>query len=89
MNDLGKLERVTIKFPIPIMAEEIDEHLINYLRNNIPCDILYGLLRGKKNGFYFKGNIRRPPNSCIRMPDLRFVINGNYHFGPELPIFFL
>ncbi len=88
MGDLDKLlEKVTIEFPTPIMAEEIDGDLINYLRKEIPCEILYGLIRGEKESISFKGNITRSLNSYITIPNLSFAING-YHFGSELPIFF-
>lgn len=81
----NELERI-IEFPTPITAEEIDDGLINYLRNKIPCDISYGLIREKKSAS-FKGNIRRPFDSRIIIPNLRFEISGDY-FSPELPIFF-
>ncbi len=87
MNGLNEsLERVAIEFPIPIMAEEIDLKLINYLRDKIPCNISYGLIQKEKK-IFFRGNIRRSIDSHT-MENLTFVITGDYHFGPKLPIFF-
>ncbi len=42
MNDLEELlERVIIDFHIPITADEIEQSLFNYLREEILCDISY------------------------------------------------
>ncbi len=42
MNALDELlERITIEFPIPITADEIEGNLFDYLREEILCDISY------------------------------------------------
>ena len=85
MGDLDELlERVTIEFPIPLIAEEIELGLIDYLRNEIPYDISYALIRREKKSVSddkrytaeFRGNI----------VNLRFEISGDYY--SKLPIFF-
>lgn len=50
MSDLDKLlERTTIEFPLSINAEEIEYTLLEYLRQEIPCDIDYSIqVKGNK-----------------------------------------
>ena len=43
------LDRTTIEFPFPINAEEIENTLLEYLRQELPCDIDYSIqVKGNK-----------------------------------------
>jgi len=50
MGNLDELlDRVTIKFPFPINAEEVENNLFEYLRQEVPCNLDYSIIiRGNK-----------------------------------------